>query len=252
MMPRRTYRFFTLVFALSVPFWVLGSISKDPILPGLPSSALMVLAPAVAALLLVYKEDRPRAVRRFLMRLIDCNKMTLRAWGVSLGTMPAVMIGSGVWLNLGGQDLPAQQIDPSQVLLLFGVFLIAAMAEELGWTAFATRSLCTHHGWVLAGSILGVVTVLWHIIPLIQVGRTWDWIWWWALGSFARRILILWLYVRGGYSVFSASLFHAMSNVSWMMFPVQGSHFNPPSVAIILCAIVLAVLTVEARSLRSR
>ena len=245
-MPGRTYDFFALVLALSVPFWVLGGSAKDPILPGLPISALMVLAPALAALLLVFKEGRIRAVRKFLKRLIDWQKMTPWAWVVSLGTMPAAMVGSGVWLSFAGQNLPASQTNLGQFLFLFTVFLIAAMAEELGWTAYAARPLFTRYGLILAGSILGVVAILWHIIPLIQVGRTWDWIGWWALGTFARRIFIMWLYVCGGYSVFSASLFHAMSNVSWMMFPVQGSHFHPPSVAIIMCAIVGAVLALEA------
>lgn len=175
-MPGRTYDFFALVLALSVPFWVLGGVTKDSILPGLPISALMVLAPALAALLLVFKEGRIRAVRRFLKRLIDCKKMTSWAWVVSLGTMPAVMVGSGVWFRFTGQDLPAPQINPGQFLLLFLMFLIAAMAEELGWTAYASRPLFSRYGLILAGSIHKVVAVLWHIIPLIQVGRTWDWI----------------------------------------------------------------------------
>ncbi len=42
----------------------------------------------------------------------------------------------------------------------------------------------------------------------------------------AARILIVWLYNNTGQSVFAASLFHATLHLSWMLFPVNGSHFD--------------------------
>ncbi len=42
----------------------------------------------------------------------------------------------------------------------------------------------------------------------------------------AARILIVWLYNNTGKSVFAVALFHATLNLSWMLFPVYGSHFD--------------------------
>jgi hypothetical protein len=41
------------------------------------------------------------------------------------------------------------------------------------------------------------------------------------------RVLIVWVYNNAGKSVFAATLFHASSNVSWQLFPNQGSHWDP-------------------------
>jgi uncharacterized protein len=42
----------------------------------------------------------------------------------------------------------------------------------------------------------------------------------------ASRILIVWLYNNTGKSVFAGALFHATLNLSYMLFPVYGSHFD--------------------------
>ena len=46
------FAFFVLVFALSIPFWILGIIYPIQLLPGLPISALGAFMPALAALYL--------------------------------------------------------------------------------------------------------------------------------------------------------------------------------------------------------
>jgi hypothetical protein len=40
------------------------------------------------------------------------------------------------------------------------------------------------------------------------------------------RILIVWLYNNMGKSVFAAALLHASLNLTFMLFPVYGSHFD--------------------------
>jgi hypothetical protein len=42
----------------------------------------------------------------------------------------------------------------------------------------------------------------------------------------AARIFIVWLYNNTGRSVFAVALFHTTMNLSWMLFPVDGSHFD--------------------------
>ena len=45
-------RFVLLLFALSVPFWIVGALRPIELLPGLPVSALQAACPLLAARLL--------------------------------------------------------------------------------------------------------------------------------------------------------------------------------------------------------
>lgn len=76
------------------------------------------------------------------------------------------------------------------------------------------------------GILLGLVSVLWHIVPLLVLHRSPSWIGWWCRYAVAARILIVWLYNNTGKSVFAVALFHATLNLSWMLFPIYGSHFD--------------------------
>jgi hypothetical protein len=71
------------------------------------------------------------------------------------------------------------------------------------------------------GIILGLVSAVWHFVPLIQMGRTPTGIAWWTLGTVALRILIVWLYNNTGKSVFATIVFHATSNLSLPVFPMD-------------------------------
>ena len=234
--------FFLLVFGISVPFWVLGTLTGGMLMPGLPVSALMVVTPAVVGAFLVARDGGTPALRSFLVQALDGHKMRRWAWIVAMGTMPGVMLASAAALILTGQELPPPEFTLTQTLLLFLIFFVAATAEELGWTGFATRRLLATQSILVTGLIVGVVAVAWHILPLVQAERAWSWIAWWAIGTTARRIIIVWLFARGGQSVFGAALFHAMGNVSWMLFPVMGSHYDPMSTALILVMLAAVVL----------
>ncbi len=57
----------------------------------------------------------------------------------------------------------------------------------------------------------------------MQAHRSVVWIAWWCLGTVALRVVMVWLYNSTGKSVFAAALFHAVSNVCWQLYPIQGS-----------------------------
>lgn len=50
--PRSPLKFFVLVFALSVPFWLLGAVTGGQLSPDLPVSALIFVCPVIAASIL--------------------------------------------------------------------------------------------------------------------------------------------------------------------------------------------------------
>ena len=245
-------QFFVLVFLLSAPFWVLGALADGQLLPGLPVSAFMVVCPVLIGAFMVSREGGTGAVWRFLAQAADARNMRGWAWIAALGIMPGVMFLSAALQMAAGTELPPMEVDPVQALTLFAVFFVAATAEELGWTGFATHRLLATRTVLATGLIVGAIAVLWHILPLLQADRAWSWIAWWAVGTTARRIIIVWLFARGGQSVLGASLFHTMSNLTWMMIPVMGSHYDPASTALVLVAFAAAVLLFDAVAPKDR
>ena len=235
------YKFFGLLLLISLPFWVVGSIVRVEVLPGVPLSAAMVVVPLLTAVILIGRHKSLSVLSTFLMSALDASRIKLWVWPFAIGLMPMVMLVSAIIQSALGESLPAFTFDAGDVLLLFSLFFLAATLEELGWTGYATRPMVQRYGILGAGIAIGIVSAVWHLVPLLQVERAWDWVACWALGTVSRRVLIVWMFVRGGQSVFSASLLHAMSNVSWMLFPVMGSHFDPMVSGLILLAITMAV-----------
>lgn len=135
------FYFFGLVFLLSIPFWLFDSLVSSQLLPGLPVSAIMPICPGLAAAILVLRAGDPAALRSFLYRVGDCRRMRPRTWFVSLGTMPVVMVLSAAILIATGNTIPPPDFDLIQTLALFCVFFVAAIGEELGWTAYATAPM---------------------------------------------------------------------------------------------------------------
>jgi membrane protease YdiL (CAAX protease family) len=137
--------------------------------------------------------------------------------------------------------VPAPDISIPAALALLLAFLVAGLGEELGWSGYAIDPLQERYGALAAAVLLGLNWAAWHIVPLLQAHRAPAWIAWWSLATVGLRIVTVWLYNNTGKSVFAAALFHAMCNVSWQLFPIQGSHYDPRFVGPIV-AIAAAIV----------
>lgn len=237
-MIRSPLRFFVLVFALSIPIWLIQP--RD-----WPISA-SVGAPLIAALILVYREEGGGGVRRLLSRVFDQRRIRKGIWyGPIILLMPVVYLLTYGVMSLMGLPLPDEPYFPFLMIpLLFVLFFILAIGEEVGWTGYATDPLQDRWSALTTGIILGLVTALWHFVPLIQMGRTPIWIAWWSLGSISIRILTVWLYNNTGRSLFAGIVFHAMNNLSFALFPNYGSHWDPAVTGVItaIVAVIVAFL----------
>jgi uncharacterized protein len=234
--------FFLLVFALSVPIWLVTSLGQIQLLPGLPLSSVMVVSPLIASLILVAWERGPSGVTAHLRRSLDYRLIKNRMWYAPiLLLMPATAALAYLTMRVLDLPLPAPALSIWTVPALFLLFLLPALAEELGWSGYALDPLQNRWSALLASLVIGLVWAAWHIVPLLQVGRAPGWIAWWCAGTVATRVLHTWLYNNTGKSVFGAALFHAMTNVSWQMFPNHGSHYDPRISGIILVMVALCV-----------
>jgi membrane protease YdiL (CAAX protease family) len=237
-------RFFLLVLALSLPFWLVGALTSFQLLPALPVSALAFLCPVTAAAVLVYRENKSAGVKEWLQRAFDFTRVKAKIWYVpTILLMPCIMVLSYGAIRLMGVLLPAPQFSVGTLLALFVAFFIGALGEEMGWSGYALDPLQERFGALGGALLLGVVWAVWHYVPLLEAHRSLAFIAWWSLGTVAARVIIVWLYNNTGRSVFVAALFHTMINLTWQLFPIHGSYYDP-RVTGLITAVVAGVVVI--------
>ena len=237
--------FFVLVFGLSVPFWVMGALTELQLRPGLPLASLMAICPAAAAAILIERAQGRAGVLRWLRRSFGHRRSGPGLWYIPiLGLMPLVMLASYGIMRMVGLPLPAQpEISLLSAPGLFTGFVIAALAEELGWSGYALAPMQTRLGPLRAGVVLGLVWALWHLVPLIEAHRSMEWIAGWSLGTIANRVLIVRLFNATDGSVLAAAVYHAMINLSWQLFPNHGSHYDPRVSGLVIGVVAAGMAT---------
>jgi membrane protease YdiL (CAAX protease family) len=249
--PKSVLIFFLLVFAISIPFWVLDTVYPVEMLPGLPISALGTFAPAVAAVILVYKDGGTGAAWQLLRRSFDFNRMHNKIWLLcALLVNPIIAVLAYMSIMAAGIPLPGPAPLTFAILPLFIFFFIGALGEEIGWTGYATEPLQQHWGILIASIILGIVGSVWHYIPLLQAHRSMEWIAWWTLATISLRMIMGWLYIHTEGSVFAAAVFHAMINMCWQLFPINGSFYDPKFFGLLSLLFALAILTADRSAIR--
>lgn len=195
----------------------------------------MAFTPMIAALVLVYREDGADGSTDFLKRAFDFGRVRGVGWYfVAFFLMPIVFVLEYGVLRLTGAALPVPHVALGETLIFFGMFLVGAIGEELGWQGYAFSRLRTRRSALESAIFLGMFWALWHVIPLVQMGSSVDWIFWQCLCTVALRVIMVWLFVNAGQSVFIAILFHTMYNVTWSLFPNYGSRYDPFVMFVIL------------------
>lgn len=236
--------YFALVFAMTIPFWLFGE-QPLPVPMKLPVSALASFNPMFAALILTYRRKGRSGVRELFQRVLDYRKIKNKLWYLPiLGLSPLLMVLSYAVMRMARLPLPDPQIPWLAAPVLFLVFFIFAIGEELGWMGYAFDPMQNRWGALRASIVLGIVWGLFHLIPDLQNQQTASWILWQRLGSVAIRILVTWVYNNTGGSVFSAILYHAMNNLSWVLFPNYGSHYDPFVTGVITIGAAAIVLSI--------
>ena len=237
--------YFLLVFALAVPFLVIGAVTGIQLLPGLPVSALMAVCPATAALIVAYRDDGAASAKALLKRAFDFRRVKGKIWYAPvLLLMPGVMALSFGVIRWSGTPVPVPQIAVVPTLILCVVFFTGAVAEELGWSGYVIDPIQNRCGALWGSLLVGLVWAVFHYAALLQDHRSLVWIGWWSLWTVASRVIIVWLYNNTGKSVFAAALFHTTINVTWQLFPIQGSFFNPRVTGVITTLVAATVIVV--------
>ncbi len=212
---RSPLAFFGLVFALSVPFWLVGAATGIQLTPDLPVSSFIWVCPVVAASILAYREGGTMGVTALLRRSFDYPRIRDRRWYVpTILLLPAVYATTYLVMRATGLPLPSVQFPALPALVWFLGYFVAGQCEELGWSGYALDPLQARWTALGAGLLLRAVWIAFHLVPLVQGHRAPEWIAWWALATLGLRVLFTWLYNNTGGSVFATVLFHATGNLA--------------------------------------
>ncbi|WP_052078269.1 CPBP family intramembrane glutamic endopeptidase [Spirochaeta lutea] len=238
--------YFFLVTLLSSILWLISAFAGGELLPGLPVSSFMAFLPAAAAgisIALFRKSPNVRKIKDGLCFLFSVKR---KAWIIpAVLLQPAIFIASFLVLRLSGARIPLEIHLNLFSTITFLLFFLAAFTEELGWTGFALPLMQEGFGWIFTGIVLGLFHSLWHYIPFFQVGRNLSWIFWQTIFLTSSRIIIIWLYNRSGKSMIIPVLFHAFINISWQLFPVQGTYYNPAVTGSITAVVAAGIIWFE-------
>ncbi len=235
--------YFLLTTILLFPFWLLGALSSRQLMPALPLSALGIICMVGAATILAWRENGPRGAVDLLKRTFDFGRVRSKLWYLpAVLLMPLVSMAAYGAMRMVGMELPAPRILVLKAIGLFLAFLIGAFCEELGWSGYAIDPLQERFGALAGALIVGVVWAVVHFIPLAEAHRSFPFIAWWTLGTISARVIMVWLYNNTGRSVFMVALFHAMSNLAWQLFPINGSFFDPRFTGPIVAAVAVVVV----------
>lgn len=236
-------KFYLLVFIFSIPFWLFGSLQAKWLPMNLPLSALMFVCPLISALILTYREVGAKGVNRLLKRAFDYKRIKEKTWYLPIFfLMPIILFLSYVVMRLMARPLPKPQILLLDIPILFAMFFIAALCEELGWMGYAVEPMLKKWSALKTSIIMGSLWAIWHIIPFIQTNHSMLWIVGQCFTTVLLRIFIIWVYNNTGKSVFAAILFHDITNVSETLFPNNASHYDPIITGLIMFIVVVIIL----------
>ncbi|WIM72013.1 CPBP family intramembrane metalloprotease [Corynebacterium suedekumii] len=171
-------------------------------------------------------------------RLVDVRRTPPRTLLTAALLMPAVHL---VAAGLSGAVTP---VTPSAAALTLVVFILGAIPEELGWTAYATGPMQERFGVTGAGMAIGAVWAGWHVVPWLSMGHSWRWVAWQSAVTVAMRIIMGHLFRMSGRSAATALLFHAVSNASLEILP---GAVEPRRTAIVATLLILLAAGVTKR-----
>lgn len=215
--------FLLLLFALSIPLWILGSIYDVQIFPGFNLYQLPLAMPMVTALILIYRENGKAGVIALLKRTWDFRNIKSKTWYLPM----LLMIPSIGFIEYSIQRFSGTAVPPPQfslaTLAYISVFFMT-YGEELGWTGYLIDPMQERWSALKSGVLLGTVWAVIHFPIHFINGYSFEWIFWHGLYTVAARVLMVWIYNNAGKSLFAMALTHWTFGMFWSLWPVENLH----------------------------
>jgi len=196
-------------------------INKGPVSPALVALVAISALPVAFIVNLVY--TRFPIVRGFQLKSLRSGANP--AWiFISLLVFPLLTVVSALISRLLGQQSPSFSSLPAAgfglagliaVKFLYQFFFFNGTGEEAGWRGFALPRLQAYVSPLVAGLILALLWVPWHLFLWIGEGRDVLTLSFWVssyLFHIPSGIILCWCYNRSRGSVLIAGIAHASAN----------------------------------------
>jgi hypothetical protein len=182
--------------------------------------------PLIAALFVTWRYQGLAGLKDLLKRGVAV-RLGCFWYLVILLIFPLLMGGALLLSTLTGTPLPdfpaLEQPVSLPIALLFIFFLGGPLQEEFGWRGYAFEHFNQRYPALVAAILAGLMWGVWHL-PLFFMPRQEYYynrpVWGLLLTTALVGILLAWIYVNTGKSVFAAMLGHTMFNWSTYVFPV--------------------------------
>src|SRR5271166_6388542 len=107
-MKKSPFKFIVFVYILSIPFWIIGALTKSTgalTRVNIPVSALMAVCPVIAALIFTFREEGSGGAKRLLARILDYKRIDRKIWYLPIFLlMPVVAILAYVVMRVAGSS----------------------------------------------------------------------------------------------------------------------------------------------------
>lgn len=219
---RSPWAFFVLVYALTVPFWLLGTVVRVDGLPdNLPITDVgATCVPMIAAFILVHRTEGANGMKKLCARVFDFRRISDKRWYVPIILLlPLLYLLTYLTMRAIGLPVPNDWHVPLFLPLIFIGYFIAATGEELGYMGYVIDPLQERMGALGASVVVGSIWALWHCPSMIQIGQSPRLMAWGFVATVGFRILYVWLYNNTGRCTFGVILFHAIGNTGRTIFP---------------------------------
>ncbi len=243
----RITEYIVILMILTIPFYIINGLTQSfpKILPmNLSLGSLAIICPFITAIILVNKDEHFQGLKLRLKSSFDPRELK-KIWLLpDLFIMPIILGLSYLILTYQGIKLPKVDFSLPSLGILFILFFIAALLEEVGWMGFLYPKLEKKYNALQSGLLLGLLWAFWHVVLFFQNGHPLIWVVWQCLFTISARVLIVWIYNNNNKSILSAILFHTMINVSVTLFPIDGSFYDPISVGFFTTLLLIIVLLI--------
>jgi CAAX protease family protein len=245
---RSLLNFVLLLFSLSIPLWVIGAIYDVELFPGFKLFQLPLAMPAVATLILIYRQSGRDGVVALLKRTYDFRNIKSKIWYLPILLIyPSIGFLDYLIQRMSGTSFPALHLS-LPIFLGYSTMFFFATGEELGLTGYAVDRLQPRYSALMIGILLGLIWAGYHIPSFIISGYySAEWIFWHALYTIAGRILFVWVYNNSGRSLFSMALLHSTFGLFWILLPATDnlqkatSYYDPRIAAFVTISYVALV-----------
>lgn len=252
----RPARFFLISFLGTwIPWFIAAYFSYQKGMEGFQLAFLILgmLAPFIAALIMIYGSKNKELVKDFWDRL-RFYRSKVRFLPIILLLMPCVLFLATSLSLLFGQSteqfalVHTYRVMGGQSMFSLLIIFLAPLMEELGWRGYGVDSLRSNFNLFTTTMLFAGLWALWHV-PLFFINGYYHHELWntsiiYVINFFVSilpaAILINWVYYKNNRSIIAAFLLHLMFNLFSVLF--QTEQFTKCIITIFLLVVSVIVI----------